>query len=221
MKIHLQTERPKRNWLRVAFISIGLLIVLVIGLGLFLTHRYKTNTSPQAQVQTLVSEVGKLMQLPTNEQPTIATVSNQATVSKQAFFINAKDGDKVLLYSKNKLAILYRPGNNKIINVGPINGTLSYAHFSVAIRNGTTNSQFAGEVNSQLSASFPYSQIVEKAAASRDNFPSTIVIAINSADDDIAAQIATSIGGQVGILPIGEQTPKADILIIIGQDYSN
>ncbi|MCV6900727.1 hypothetical protein OE165_27220, partial [Escherichia coli] len=38
----------------------------------------------------------------------------------QAFFANAKNDDQILIYLKEQKAIIYRPSENKIINVGPI-----------------------------------------------------------------------------------------------------
>lgn len=84
------------------------------------------NSITAAQTSQVVSEVGKLMNLPTNETPTIATVSNKGKLANQPFFKNAQNGDKLLIYTNAKEAILYRPSTNKIINVGPIvlnNGT--------------------------------------------------------------------------------------------------
>jgi len=94
-------------------------------------NNIKNNPSSIASAQTskVVAEVGKLMNLPTNETPTIATVSNKSKLSNQPFFKNAQNGDKLLIYTNDKEAILYRPSTNKIINVGPI-----------VLNNGTTKS---------------------------------------------------------------------------------
>jgi hypothetical protein len=70
----------------------------------------------------LVKIVGEIMLLP-DETPTIATVTDPSKLSDQVFFANAKAGDKVLVYSLAKKAILYSPSLNKIIEVGPVNIT--------------------------------------------------------------------------------------------------
>lgn len=71
--------------------------------------------------QALVAAVGKLVELPAGETPTIATVSDATKLQNQAFFAQAKNGDKVLIYSQAKRAILYRPADSKVIEVAPIN----------------------------------------------------------------------------------------------------
>lgn len=75
----------------------------------------------QKQTDSLIGTVGKLMNLPTGETPTVAAVSDVAAAQKQSpFFANAQNGDKVLLYVKAGEAILYRPSTNKIILVAPL-----------------------------------------------------------------------------------------------------
>lgn len=73
------------------------------------------------EVAVLVDKVGKLIVLPENEQPTIATVTDLEKLKNQSFFAHAKIGDKVLIFSASKKAILYRPLDNKIIEVAPLN----------------------------------------------------------------------------------------------------
>lgn len=69
----------------------------------------------------LIEDVGKLVQLPQGETPTIATVSDVTKLKNQAFFAKAQNGDKVLIYTQAKRAILYRPSTNKVIEIAPVN----------------------------------------------------------------------------------------------------
>ena len=105
-------------------------VMLVVVLGLagstwyFWRQNQKLkNPTEQAKAETdrLVREVGQIYALPTDETPTVATVTDAEKLKAQKFFENAANGDKVLIYTKAKLAILYRPSSRKIINVAPIN----------------------------------------------------------------------------------------------------
>lgn len=68
----------------------------------------------------MTEKVGKLIALPADETPTIATVEDKTKLADQAFFSAAENGDKLLIYTKAQKAIVYRPSTNQIINVGPI-----------------------------------------------------------------------------------------------------
>lgn len=81
----------------------------------------KGTAAAQAEVDDLVAQVGKLISLPTDEKPTVATVTDASKVKDQPFFANAKNNDKVLIYQKAQKAILYRPSENRIIEVGAVN----------------------------------------------------------------------------------------------------
>jgi len=85
-------------------------------------RRAKENSraSNQKETQELVTAVGKLMELPKEEEPTLATVTDKDKVKDQSFFKEAQNGDKVLIYIKSEKAILYRPDSNKIINVSSV-----------------------------------------------------------------------------------------------------
>ena len=74
----------------------------------------------QEKTSKLVAQVGKLMVLPEGETPTVATVSDLEKLKDQPFFAKAKVGDRVLIYTNAKKAIIYNPSENKIVEVAPI-----------------------------------------------------------------------------------------------------
>jgi len=74
----------------------------------------------QEEVTRLVTAIGKILELPSDEQPTVATVLDKEKIKDQPFFAKAENGDKVVIYSKAMKAILYRESINKIIEVAPI-----------------------------------------------------------------------------------------------------
>lgn len=103
-------------------------IALVAAALLFSAYfyiQYSGARTPLPTVQTeaadLVAEIGKLIVLPSDETPTVATVTDLEPLRDQPFFANAKIGDKVLIYSNAKKAILYDPIAKKIVEVAPIN----------------------------------------------------------------------------------------------------
>lgn len=78
------------------------------------------NLATEKQTKAIIEEVSKLIELP-NEQPTIATITDVTKLKDQPFFAHAKNGDKVLIYTGVKKAILYDPTINKIVDVAPVN----------------------------------------------------------------------------------------------------
>ncbi len=118
-----QRKQNRRKFFRRYFPA--LLVVLVILLAITSTYFYKkSKTNPdaatQAEVKSLVEKVSRLLIVPTDETPTVATVSDPDALKNQAFFADAKKGDKVLIYSNAKKAVLYDPSVDKIVNVAPL-----------------------------------------------------------------------------------------------------
>ncbi len=85
--------------------------------------KFKENPQQLAQqeVREIVRRVSELMVLPEGEDPTVATVTDPERLKDQPFFEKAKKGDKVLIYTNAKRAILYDPVANKILEVAPVN----------------------------------------------------------------------------------------------------
>lgn len=75
----------------------------------------------QAEIESVVAKVSKIMVLPEGEIPTVATVSDPEKLKDQPFFAKAKVGFKALVYPNARKAILYDPVENKIVEVAPVN----------------------------------------------------------------------------------------------------
>ena len=108
---------------------IGLTVVLLLVATGTARYFYKQlnnlksnpNKVTVGEANAVIEAVGKLVVLPTDEQPTLATVTDPEKLKDQPFFAQAKVGNKVLIYTKAKMAILYDPSINKIVAVAPIN----------------------------------------------------------------------------------------------------
>lgn len=93
--------------------------ILVVAAVIFGWQQFVRPDSTEAA--DLTRQVNKLIILPTNEQPAIVTVVDKSKIQNIPFLQrSAKNGDKVLVYSKAKKAILYRPSEKKIVDVGPV-----------------------------------------------------------------------------------------------------
>lgn len=109
-------------------VSFVILILLAVGgssAGIYYYFQYKAAVArandPKIEVQDVLSKIGKLIDLPTGEEPTVATVQDAEKIRSQAFFVKAQNGYRVVLYPNARLAILFDEKANKLINVGTIN----------------------------------------------------------------------------------------------------
>ncbi len=106
-------------------VLIILLLVMVIVAFSFYSQWRDLKENPQKIAQKesrdLIAKISQLMVLPEGEEPVIATVTDPERLKDQVFFTKAKKGDKVLIYTNAKKAILYDPVANKIVEVAPLN----------------------------------------------------------------------------------------------------
>ena len=81
------------------------------------------SAATQKEIILLTGQIEKFMDLPENEEPTLATVSDREKLEGQLFFAKSQNGDKVLVYSKSKKAILYRPSEKRIIEFATLSSS--------------------------------------------------------------------------------------------------
>lgn len=183
----------------------------------------------QTEVRELVTAVSKLLVLPENEDPTIATVTDPSKLEGQEFFTAAQNGDKVLIYAKAKKAVLYRPSDNKIIEVAPVNidgsesaeprvaGSVSEitdkSRISINIKNASNSKDLAQRVAASLKLKGFQSVVLNDVpVGSSDNTS----LAYGEQFKSIAPEINKAINNQATAqLQVG----SSDITLILGSDF--
>ena len=68
----------------------------------------------------MLAKVGKIVDLPKEETAKIARVTDLKSHKNQPFFARAREGDVLIVYAKNRLAILFDLEGQKVINMNKI-----------------------------------------------------------------------------------------------------
>jgi hypothetical protein len=117
-------QKGKSKKSRIAFAVLFIVALISLYQNFRFWNQLKGYNNPQVStkddVKKTLDQVGKLLVLPSDETPTIATVSDLSQLKSQPFFANAQVGDKVIIYSNNHKAILWRPSDNKLVEVAPL-----------------------------------------------------------------------------------------------------
>lgn len=119
-----------------AIVLLGSILIVLLSIGItFLFFEYKSlndKLNDSAYLQQLqiegqeeyskrvLEEVGSLIVLPNEQNPTLATINDLETLKKDnpEFYENAENGDILLIYSKK--AFIYRRNAKKLVNVAPV-----------------------------------------------------------------------------------------------------
>lgn len=122
------------NRVQFSFIVLFVLFIAASGIATYAYHLYQqseqkvktlqnsnSKETSKLEAQKIIAAVGKLIVLPKDETPTIATVTDSTKLKNQPFFAKASNGDKILIYSKAKKAILFNPTQNVVVEVAPVN----------------------------------------------------------------------------------------------------
>lgn len=180
-------------------------------------------SDPNIEQKRVIEQVGKLIKLPNNETPTVASIVDITKLPNQPFFKDAKNGDKLLIFPVSKTAILYDPAANQIVQVGPLTNSSSPSvaqnQARIVLRNGTSVSGLANKVEVDIKKNFPTADIINKDNASNTEYNKTIVVVLNNGAKDAATALAKVLNATLSGLPSGEtKVDGAEILVIIGKD---
>ena len=138
----------------------------------------------------------------------------------------------MLIYPQAKKAIIYRPSTGKIIDVGPLtasdNATGSQSAaiatttpLSVAIYNGTTVSGLTKKAQATVESISPAIAVVKRGDAAKSDYTGTQVIDLTGKNKQASEMIAKAMHASVASIPAGEEKPEADLLIILGADFTS
>jgi len=213
-------------------IIVGLIALVVLGsIG---TAAYFFNQNREAQkllkdptaatkeeIRAVTSALSKFMDLPTDEEPTIATVLDKEKVKDQPFFAKAENGDKVIIYTKSGKAILFRPSTGRIIDIAPINLGQTQTPVNVVVLNGTKTVGLAKTFSAFIKTQASNVNVLMEDSAKKSDYARSIVVDVAGNKADLAKQMATLIDGDVVTLPEGEIIPEiagktVDLLVIVG-----
>jgi len=213
------------------------LIMVVAIIGYIVLNSKTPEEKVAAELASAVAAVGKLIILPTDDEPVLASVTDaEALIKQQAFFTGSVNGDQLLLYPKNQKAVIYSPSRNIIVNVGPIQNTPDGGQapsagpqtkveqpkkettLSVEVRNGTGKPGLGAEVAERIVADSRYTVVAVSDAKSNDY--SKTILYVKDGDSEkiaLANALAPLIGASVvSEMPKGEKIIAADSLVIVG-----
>lgn len=231
------------------FILIPLLL-LVAAPGVYFYSKYqKVNIelkklSPQSkeEIGSLIKKVGMLMDLPTDEEPTVATVTDKEKLKEQKFFAKAENEDRVIIYVKAQKAILYRPAWNKIIEVARVDSidqnqagvatesavatvtpTIStVVPVSLVVMNGTEETGLSSVFVERIKSLEGLNITRKLNAAKKDRVENLVVDLENGKNTELAQKILNILGsGSVTTqMPEGEATPSSQLVVLLGSGFS-
>ncbi|MET1033380.1 MAG: hypothetical protein ABWX94_02685 [Candidatus Saccharimonadales bacterium] len=114
-------RRDKKMTMLFAFCVVLLVGVVALAVLFFTQNGKNESTDNKAKSEQIIKQVSKLYVLPTEDSPTVAEIKDKNNLPKdQEFYVGAENGDFVLVYSKSKIALLYRESIHKLIRVSPV-----------------------------------------------------------------------------------------------------
>lgn len=217
-------------------------VVLLVVTGLYFKYErtqkeletLKSNPGAlvQDEAKELIDKVSALTDLPVGEEPTVASITDVEKLKGQNFFVNAQNGDKIIIYPLSKRAVLYRPSTNKVIEAGSVaignaglgvsgadGGGLSDGESQVirlSVINGR-NEDVTASVVAGLEGVMDFEVVERKNANSI--YERTLVVDLSGGLGEEVGRIASAIGGEVSALPEGETAADVDVVIVVGEDY--
>ena len=226
------SKRKMPKWLK-AILCLLLVVLVLIGIyaalanagyikALQLAWQIQQQNALNQEDKAILGQLSKILLLPETATPTMAVITDVATLQKQqpGFFANAKNGDHLIIYPD--MAIIFDAQANKIIKVGavqlaqaPVTAPVNFAIYN-SLKNDSANVQ-TDAMETKIKAAFNNAVVTVRANSAKADYAQTLVIDLVGNNPDMA-KIAQAAGGKVSTLPAGEAKPaNAAVLVIIGK----
>ncbi|MBP7766987.1 hypothetical protein KA068_00505 [Candidatus Saccharibacteria bacterium] len=170
------------------------------------------NVTAQKEAEDLKAKVGKIILLP-DETPVIGTVNDKDKFKDQPFFNGVENGDKILIFSESKKAVIYRDKDNRVINSGPIAVTSDSNATTKTVSVLTDESgNIKGSTNDAL---VKINGIKVSKNTAKVKVDKLKVYDPGNNDTELAKQISSALGAEViTSIPDGETAPEgADVVV--------
>lgn len=126
-------ERTARSWWRTIVVAFLFLVLFagLAGLGyLYWQTRQQLAylSSPEGQeelarreAEEVLARLGELVVLPDEQDPIIATITDQEVLAAESvFYADAVNGDRLIIFPQAQRAYIYSPTRHRVVNIGPL-----------------------------------------------------------------------------------------------------
>lgn len=213
---------------------IGILVLVIVVLVIvgMSTRKHRDTVSLHTDTQVaewqtkyLIERASSNVLLPKNENPVVTVLSDVENLkTTQPFYINATDGQYLIVYQQNGIALIYDKQQDLVINMSQIlvpQNTQTLPNdlqpASIEIRNAGVTEQVMSELETILSQS----PLFDAITITRTQKPYQNITVVNMVGESASFQvdqIAQAFGAViVDALPEGESNTTADIILIVTQ----
>lgn len=222
------------------FITISVVLMASFAAVYFWQAQYTLRLSEEAlSTERILQEVQAKAEVPRDETPFISVLTAEDIRHQEGFFLLAEADDRVIVYPKNRVAVLYRPVSQKVMSMATLDNNEWSKYFrpeiqtvadtsgvfrrstdplTVTVVSGLADIEKRRELVRQITEIYPLLVIEEKNREQTASYPKTLVADLSAENGDLVDALAELAHGEViDQSPPGEITPEADILILLGQ----
>ncbi len=242
-----EKNKEKNHGGRIFFVLLSLLLIFgsLAAAGYFWWKFQEVSADLKAilaeqDTQPTVQKVREIADLP-QSVPVFANLTGEEDFSQDDFFTDIQSGDKFLIYAQAQRAVLYRPETNEILATAPfligseaaekeeleknssseeneesLVGKKIETKVKVSVLNGTEIKGLAKETADKLTGTKNV-EVAKIGNAQKSDYTKVLVVDLSGKNELAAKILAEKVGGEVGLLPMGETKETTDILIIAGK----